>query len=481
MFIDQVEVEGNDVSDITSHENWLDMLWEHVPSFDDHQESQTIKGGLVRIRRAIEAVRGIEQDPDSDRLIAGIVDEMSNNLKSGIGDAYEAGVLVSFYEYAINSLGTMKNASRALRGEVVEVPVASTGAWEELMTKSSVIVNSPVAHFVMQQGWLAQVVWQQRDISLVDRQAWLNGFYEYVMQKNVYKNEVGRALYSADAGLEIDRITSGIATILDGLSVGSVFLHGPGDGLRVDGPVLENLRDKGVVNIDANIVGLDLNSIPNHHPLIDLAQGDLLSDKRIDAEWKHQFQLIIEAGSPRSNMDLAWVQDKYWKSLAKLAADEAIVITDDASLEPIPRDNRRVRHSKDMDLYGHAAGTAPVQSSYWRDGIDTESTPGARIAPVIEKLLLAARYGFECTNLPKMGSVEWYELIGNIHDREWLIKHTNEARNAAQTPFYYAGEAADGSGAMVRSTLIFKKVGNDGRGDMLDTILKNFSRDQLPA
>lgn len=341
--------------------------------------------------------------------------------------------------------------------------------WSREMVESVMIPRCPRAHWLVTQGLIAREIWQQRGKDITTRLAWLKDFYDHVMSLGVYKNEIGRKAYSADAPLEIDRDVNALAVLWKERNPeDTAFFLGPGDGWRVDGPVWEGLQANGIIEQGAIAQGIDLNTIVDTHPGINLEQVDLLEIIEKHPEWAEKFGILFELGSSRSNMEIIRVQERYWKALGQLAKPGAIYIMDDAAIEPIGKSNRRVGHSQMMEEHGEVAGVAPVNRAYIRDGVDLPSSPGARIVPLLEKILMARRHGFRCINMPEIGSEQWWELTVYIQDKEWLEKQTKEHPNALQMPFYYAGSTEEGE--IARLTLIFEKV-DEGMSDLLDPVL----------
>lgn len=341
--------------------------------------------------------------------------------------------------------------------------------WSREMVESVMIPRCPQAHWLVTQGLIAREIWQQRGKDIPTRLAWLRDFYEHVMSKGVYQAEFGKRVYSADAELEANRDINAIGELWGGREQEeTAFFLGPGDGWRVDGPVWQELQDKGIIKKGAIAEGIDLNMIVSAHPGINLEQVDLLEIIEKHPEWVGKFGILFELGSSRSNMEIIRVQERYWKALGQLAKPGAIYIMDDAAIEPIEGSNRRVGHSLLMEEHGEVAGVAPVNNAYVRDGLDLPSSPGARIVPILEKIVMARRHGFKCINMPEIGSEQWWELTANIQNKDWLIERTKENPNALQMPFYYAGETEEGD--IARLTLIFEKV-DEGQPGLLDSVL----------
>src|SRR3989339_1207935 len=113
-------------------------------------------------------------------------------------------------------------------GEDIVDPV-TYAEWDRELVETVMIPNCPVAHWLVQEELVARVIWQQRYQSVPERQAWLEAFYQHVMNKGVYTAEVGKRAYSADAVLEKNRVI-GALKILGLEEVDNVFINGPGTG-----------------------------------------------------------------------------------------------------------------------------------------------------------------------------------------------------------------------------------------------------------
>jgi len=175
-----------------------------------------------------------------------------------------------------------------------------------------------------------------------------------------------------------------------------------------------------------------------------------------------------------TNMDLARVQAGYWKNLADVADEGAILLLDEAMMEPVSKQNRRVNQTTIMQQdVPSVVGEVPVNSEYWREDVDKPSDVGARIIPLVEKLAMARANGWRCVNLPKIGTGEWWDLMALISDRDELERATLERRDAMETPFYLAGEKEDG--LVARATLIFEKIGIDENDDVGMQMINNIS------
>ena len=320
------------------------------------------------------------------------------------------------------------------------------------------------------------MMWQQRGISLEERQEWLEEFLLHVMgELDVNDEVVAEKAYAAPAGLEVERDMIGLRGAWgERQSARKVLVIGPGEATRIDGPLLTKLIEGGVVSHDAVVDGLDLLGEAEVRKGIDVRIGDVREMAEKHPDWRGKKQLIIGSGSALTNMDLARVQAGYWKNLADVADEGAILLLDEAMMEPVSKQNRRVNQTTIMQQdVPSVVGEVPVNSEYWREDVDKPSDVGARIIPLVEKLAMARANGWRCVNLPKIGTGEWWDLMALISDRDELERATLERRDAMETPFYLAGEKEDG--LVARATLIFEKIGIDENDDVGMQMINNIS------
>lgn len=406
-------------------------------------------------------------DPEKKQILGNanvmaldIADEMVRSLTSDVEDGITPEQKVSFYTKAMKSMGKIVGIQMALRNPeqvqlLADMQILTMKDWDDLQWEEAVFTDSPISQYVLQQEWLTREMWQQRDKNVGDTQEWLRGFCDHVANViHIYDQKVGEKLYSADNVLERERDASGLAEVISS-PIENALLFGSGNAQRVDGPMMDKLIEDGQVTHDAQIVALDMLAHPDMYPGISLIVGDLAAPNEAMKELYGKMQLITAIGSPDSNMSILAMRDYYLGMLAKFASKDAIFIWDDAVMEPVQDDNRRVRQTREVVENGGSVGQVPIQSAYRREGEDPYMV-GAYIIPLMEKLMMAKKNGWECINLPEMGSSDWWELMHNIMDKDWIQEHTEQEPNAFKTPFYYAGEGVDGG--IYRLTLMFKKV-----------------------
>lgn len=342
---------------------------------------------------------------------------------------------------------------------------ATVEQWET-MRAWGVHGRGEMGNYILWQDWVVRVMWQQRGIGIGERQEWVESFLRHVMGKNVkFDNELAQQAAYASAELEIGRDLAGIEQTWRGRQPAEwVWVGGPGDAGRVDGPLLAELKQVGVVSEAAEVVGLDLLAEPGERAGIQVEQGDLRKMAGEHPEWQSKMQLMWLSGSVMTTMDLATASDEYWANLSEIAAEGAVLLIDDAAMEPVTTDNRRVKQGREMQGGGRPMGAVGVNRAYYRDGVDQPTDVGARIITLWERLVMARAYGWRCVNLPEIGSSKWWELVAMINDEEELMRLTSEVQNAAELPFYHAGRKEDG--VVGRITMIMEKVketeGEDG-------------------
>lgn len=342
---------------------------------------------------------------------------------------------------------------------------------DDIRAGSRLAPKAGITHDILVRHAYAKGMYAQRNISIEERQAWLQAFYERVIAMGVYEARVAKE-YKDVSGLEEERYKNALISLR---SMGLVpeksrlLSVGCGDG-AMEGRVYEALAKNHPEALPGSIIGLDAfmqgektfwRKKSVGQVSVDFLHTSLEDVLAEHSEFEGSFDMISLIGSPLNNMDLLVMQRDYFVMLNRLLKPGGIVMFETGLAEPARNYNERWQAIQSFLKIspGKPFGTIGIKPIYQSES-DKPEDPGAylyltSIFEAIEKI----------SGLKLIRPSTMEDLVRAGDNLDELLRQTREVRDAFKQPVYIANPPEELTKEVlkkllnIRGAIFFQKVG----------------------
>ncbi len=260
--------------------------------------------------------------------------KMAKEIIDGLNETDEVNEFVEMVEFGMKAgnawMGFAAGLNAILRNEEIELPRLNQEWWERMMGYIQKYPEKESMLEMLANFWSVTEIWWGRHVDVEVKREWLRRFYEHVVFKvGIYDGKVAKEAFADEADKE--------RMVLKGLLVGEldrlkkeggkdyeprVLFLGVGNGMRVEGPVVEKLKEEGY---KLKVVGVDMLDLEGRgvkiHPEFEgrLVQGRLENLKEnLDDEVGDGFDVVVMWGTANLNMTLLREQLRYFSKVAEV-------------------------------------------------------------------------------------------------------------------------------------------------------------------
>lgn len=306
--------------------------------------------------------------------------ETVNEFGEFLAFAQEAGNAWMGFSYGLRQVLDDREASN--------LPRLTPEWWERMMNWIEEYPEQEEMLESLALFWAVDELYWGRHVDVESKREWLRRFYEHVVfEVGVYDESVAEKAYADDAEKEREILEGLLEKELKRIEQEKgedyrprVLFVGVGNGMRVEGPVIEKLKEDyefEVLGVDMLADELEEGGIKIHPELEGRLKTGRLESLAQDLESEGKFDVVVMWGSVRLNMNLLVEQMRYMRALGEVLNDGGVVLDEMGVPEVVWRENARYQRMKE-EVGRAEIGVGDIEVNPEYRGFEGDNEVGAR-------------------------------------------------------------------------------------------------------